>query len=80
MKFLTLNVTDQDVNLLISALHEVPYKFAAPLITKLVAQAQEQLKPEQTEPMGDITVNKQGDEIPFPGDPARPGRMKVDRR
>ena len=36
----------QEIQLIAQALHEIPYKFAAPLLQKIDSQAQPQLKAE----------------------------------
>ena len=41
---LTLTLTLQEVNVVIAALQEVPFKVADPVLKVLVPQAQEQLK------------------------------------
>ena len=41
---LTLSVTLQEVNVIISALQEISYKLADPVLKKIVPQAKEQLQ------------------------------------
>lgn len=46
---LTLTLSLQDVNVIIAALQEIPFKAADPVIKRLVPQAQQQLQQTQAQ-------------------------------
>lgn len=46
---LTFKVTEQEANVILAGLQELPAKVANPMMRKLQEQAQEQLPPKETE-------------------------------
>jgi len=49
MKNFTLEVTQQEVDLILNTLQELPHKVSHVLISKLIEQANEQIKPKEEE-------------------------------